>query len=153
MSQSQAALVRQLRADLAAAQARPTGLDQLLGTLSLAASVRFPVPNAPTICLHLGPHPDSRDQWCIVRFGWYEPASLHPDDGWVPLEDVAVRDQYPWTAEEALGQVPGLLEAEARAHAAWQKTHDLARRAGDLAVVVEELLEPVRTAVADGAVA
>lgn len=62
-------------------------------------------------------------------------------------------DQYPWSAAEALGQVPGLLEEEARAHARWRKAHDAAERARGLAAVAEEWLEPARAAVADGAVA
>lgn len=82
MSESQAAVIRQLRSDVAAANARPTGLDELLGTLRFASSVRFAVPNVPTIVLHLNPDPGNRDRWCVIRFGWYEPVTLHPADGW-----------------------------------------------------------------------
>lgn len=118
---------------------------RLLEQCERADSFRFEVPNAPSITIHL--EANGIGGWSITRFGWQQPMTLGAD-GWVPQLEVARVKQYRWTVSEALERAPGLLEAERLAHAAWQQQHERARRAGDFAAVVDELLEPIREAVA-----
>lgn len=134
MSQSQARVIRQARADLS--------------VLSHAASVAFPVPGAPTIVLDLSPDPADPSRWRIVRTGWEEPAVLLRDAGWVLLGDVSVVDRYPWSVAEALRLIPGLLASEETAVAAWRAKHEAERaRAAAMARVAEEFLDAVAAAV------
>jgi hypothetical protein len=145
MSESQAAVIRQLRTDNA----------RLLGTLRLADTMPFPVPNAPTITIDLRQNPDRNGMWSVVRYGWQEPVTLNVDGIWTPLADTSACDQYVWHLADALEQVPVLLEVESRAHAGWRRAHEQAARARNLAQVADEFLEPVREAkaVAESAVA
>lgn len=127
MSQSQARVIRDLRAERA--------------VLQRTSGIPFPVPSAPTIVLALSPSADG-DRWSITRTGWNEPSVLLPGVGWVPLESVAIADRYCWTDSAALQQVPALLAGEEQAVAAWRAKHEAdAERARGLAAVAEEWLE------------
>ena len=119
---------------------------RLLAQCEAALAFRFEVTGAPSITVHV--EPDGMGHWAVLRYGWQQPMVLGVD-GWLPVLEVELRDQYRWTVGEALERVPALLAAEAEAHAAWQKQHDQARRAARLAEVVEEFIDPIRTAVAE----
>jgi hypothetical protein len=116
MSESQARIIRDLRAENAALTARPSVIGAVLAD---AADIRFAVASAPTITVHLNAHPEYPDRWSVVRFGWQEPVALAADGAWQPLAPVDLDDQYVWSLTEALERVPALLLAEAQAHAAW----------------------------------
>jgi len=141
------ARVADLEAQLAAVDATTPNRGELLALLTWAAPLRFAVPGAPTITIHVNPRPGRPGSYCVMRFGWEEPKTLDRTDGWLPLADVGLDAQYQWGLAEALERVPGLLEAESREHAAWQRKREHAGRARQMAAVAEEFLEPVRAAV------
>lgn len=134
-----------------ATRQRDAAITRLLEQCEHAHGFRFEVPNAPSITIHL--EQNGMGGWSVTRFGWQQPMTLGVD-GWVPQLEVPMGDQFLWSVGEALERVPGLLELERLAHAAWQRQHHEDERAAQLAVVVDELLEPVREAVkAESAVA
>lgn len=133
-----------------AGRKQQASIERLLEQCAHSHGFRFEVTGAPSITVHV--EPDGMGHWAVLRYGWQQPMVLGVD-GWLPVLEVELRDQYRWTVGEALERVPGLLTVEAEAHAAWQKQHDQARRAARLAEAVEELLEPIRSAVAESAVA
>jgi hypothetical protein len=119
-------------------------ITRLLAQCEHAHGFRFEVPGAPSITVHV--EPDGMGHWAVFRFGWQQPVTLGVD-GWVPVAEVPVAEQFRWSVAEALDQAPALLDTEQAAHAAWQQQHEQARRAGQLAAVVDELLDPARVAV------
>jgi hypothetical protein len=127
---------------------------RLLEQCEHAEGFRFEVKGAPSITIHV--EPDGMGRWAVSRFGWQEPKTWDGDKGWLRAADVPVEEQFRWPVADALAAVPGLLKAEAEAHARWERERQQqllqkaqAERAGQLAEVVEEYLGQVRDAVAE----
>lgn len=137
---------------------RPIPYRQLLAVAEHASSFNIPVPNAPGEVVQVQPVGGGR--WAVARKTLFGRECLI-GDAWRPAGDVADGEVSTWPLPQALMAAEAAAQVQGAEHRAWQVRHaeeirraeDLAARARDLAAVTEELMEPIRAAVAEGSVA
>jgi hypothetical protein len=131
---------------------RPLPYKRLLELAEQSQGFKIPVPGVRGQSVEV--LPDYRGRWAVKRNHLFGDEYLTAAGEWADTVGGVVEDVYSWRLALALQRADEAAVVMGAEHAAWKAKHDAeAKRAGDLAAVVDEFLEPIRAAVAESAVA
>lgn len=120
--------------------ARPLTKDQLIAAMQQSTGFVWTIPSAPSQMVAVQPSRIASGRWGVFRHG-VDDRTVWNGHAWVTAHQATAdgQDLYGMDLQDALRQIPALVEQLDADHRAWQQRHDEA----ELGERIDEWLEPI----------
>jgi hypothetical protein len=130
---------------------RPLTKDQLLTAMQHATGFVWTVPDAPSQLIAVQTDLIGSGRWGVFRHGVDDRSIWNGSDWITPVDAIASgHPMYGLDLQDALRQIPALVDQHAADHQEWQTRHAKEQaQAAELGEQIDEWLEPITTNTAE----